>query len=46
MCVCVCVSVCYRAGGYIPGLYVKSEAVYSFLKAFEDMHCVGFTENV
>ena len=35
MCVCVCVSVClcvsYCASGYIPGLYVQSEAICSFL---------------
>ena len=31
VCVCVCLCVCYRAGGYIPDLYVQSEAAYSFL---------------
>ena len=27
--VCVCVCMCYRTSGYIPGLYVQSEAAYS-----------------
>ena len=40
MCVCVCVCVCYHASGYILGLYVQSEAAYSFLQAFKDMYCV------
>ena len=31
VCVCVCLSVCYCASCYIPGLYVESEAVLSFL---------------
>ena len=25
-----CVCVCYHASGYIPGLYVQSEAAYGF----------------
>ena len=28
----------------IPGLYILSEAAYSFLQAFEDLYCVDFTE--
>ena len=46
--VCVCLCVCYHASGYIPGLYVQSEAAYSFLLAFKDIHayCVDFTENI
>ena len=48
VCVCVCLSVClfYHASSYIPGLYVQSEAIYSFLWAFTDMYCVDFAENV
>ena len=42
----VCLCVCYRASGYIPGLYVQSEAAYSFLQAFKDIYCVDFAENV
>ena len=38
--------VCYRASGYIPALYVQSEAIYSFLYAFKDTSCVDFAENV
>ena len=44
--VCVCVCVCYLASGYIPGLYIESEAAYSFLWTFKDMCCVDFAENV
>ncbi len=29
--VCVCMCVSYRASSYIPGLYVQSVAIYSFL---------------
>ena len=31
VCLSVCLCVCYCASCYIPGLYVKSEAVLSFL---------------
>ena len=31
VCLCVCMCVCYLASGYIPGLYVQSEAAYTFL---------------
>ena len=43
---CVYLSVCYHASGYIPSLYVQSEAAYSFLYAFKGMYCVDFAENV
>ena len=38
--------VCCRASCYIPDLYVQSEVVSSFLRAFKDMYCVDFAENV
>ena len=46
VCLCICVCVCYHASSYMPGLYVQSEATYSFLLAFKDMYCVDFAENV
>ena len=42
---CVCVSVCYRASGYIPHFHVENKTPLGFLWRFQDMHCVAFVEN-
>ena len=39
----VCVSVYYHANSYIPGLYVQSEVIYSFLQAFKMWRSVPAT---
>ena len=41
----VCESVCYRASGYIPRLYVENNVPLGFLWRFQVMHCVAFVEN-
>ena len=38
--VCVCLSVCYRASGYIPGLFIQSEVAYSFFCRLLKIHIV------
>ena len=47
LCVCLSVrlSVCYRASGYIPRLYVENKVPLGFLWCFQDMQCVAFVEN-